>query len=164
MTVHSDATQAVASIQVRLASVADAPRIAQLAGQLGYPSTAEEVIDRLRGIEGDPRHVVYLAELVEVFNKTEIVGFVHAQERCLVIESDRHAEIAALVVDERFRGRGVGRLLMRNAEDWARNRSASAMVLRSNVIRSGAHAFYEKLGYSVVKTQKVFRKDLPGRR
>jgi hypothetical protein len=34
------------------------------------------------------------------------------------------------------------------------------MGLRSNVIREKAHAFYEKLGYRLIKTQKCFRKGL----
>ncbi len=80
--------------------------------------------------------------------------------RSHLIESDSRAEINALVVEEGHRSRGTGRILMQHAEQWARARGCSAVVLRSNVIRARAHAFYEKLGYQTLKTQKYFRKNL----
>jgi hypothetical protein len=33
-------------------------------------------------------------------------------------------------------------------------------MLRSNIVRAAAHAFYGKLGYQNIKTQKTFRKVL----
>jgi GNAT superfamily N-acetyltransferase len=76
------------------------------------------------------------------------------------VERDPRAEVGGLVVDERFRGSGVGRLLMQQAEDWAREKGYREVVLRSNVIREHAHRFYESLGYTVTQTQKHFRKNL----
>ena len=39
-------------------------------------------------------------------------------------------------------------------------KAARPSGLRSNVIRERAHAFYERHGYTHVKTQKAFRKQL----
>jgi GNAT superfamily N-acetyltransferase len=78
----------------------------------------------------------------------------------LVTEQDPVAEIAGLVVDAEWRGSGVGKLLMQRAEDWARANGLRMVVLRSNVIRSEAHAFYESIGYTRFKTQHAFRKQL----
>ena len=55
---------------------------------------------------------------------------------------------------------GIGKLLMERAEMWAREHGCKIVSLRSNVIRERAHAFYERLGYKHVKTQKSFRKVL----
>ena len=82
---------------------------------------------------------------------------VHAHH---VVERDPRAEVGGLVVDEKYRDSGVGRLLMQQAEQWARKQGYSEVVLRSNVIRTRAHTFYESLGYTVTKTQKHFRKTL----
>jgi len=57
-------------------------------------------------------------------------------------------------------GTGVRRLLMQQAEQWARERGYREVVLRSNVIRTRARTFYESLGYTVTKTQNHFRKIL----
>ncbi len=140
---------------VRVATVADAPRIAELSNQLGYPSTAEEVAQRLRQIQRDAQHIVYLAE----WPAGRVVGWIHVHESHLV-ESDLQAEIGGLVVEEGHRGRGVGRLLMQHAEQWAEGKGCRAVMLRSNIVRAGAHAFYEKLGYQTIKMQKTFRKAL----
>jgi len=58
-------------------------------------------------------------------------------------------------------GTSVGRLLMQQAEQWAREQGYSEVILRSNVIRARAHKFYESLGYTPIKSQKVFRKVTP---
>lgn len=159
MSVRSSSVGTKLVAGVRLARLEDAARIAELSGQLGYPATAEEVTQRLRRIEGDPQHVVFLAELRDGLKAGAIIGWVHMNEVRLV-DSDPRAEVSALIVAEGYQGRGAGRLLMERAEQWARSRGFQTLLLRSNVIRAAAHAFYEKLGYEVVKSQKVFRKRL----
>ena len=159
MSVRPDSVRAKPVAGVRLARLDDAARIAELSGQLGYPATAEEVAQRLRRLEGDPQHVVFLAELRDGPEAGAIIGWVHVQEVRLV-ESDPRAEVSGLVIADGYQGRGAGRLLMEHAEQWARSQGFHTVLLRSNVIRAAAHAFYEKLGYETVKSQKVFRKHL----
>ncbi|HEV2617354.1 MAG TPA: GNAT family N-acetyltransferase [Candidatus Acidoferrales bacterium] len=142
-------------ITIRTARFSDAPRIAPLAGQLGYPSTAEQVMERLEGILGQAEHIVFVAEREggEIAGYADVFLFRTAA-------SDARAEIGGLVVDEGSRGQNIGRMLMARAEDWARENGCTECGLRSNVIREGAHRFYENLGYRVIKTQKSFRKTL----
>ena len=139
---------------IREATLADAARIADLATQLGYPSSSEQVLVRLRVLPQDGSHAVYVAE-----KEDGLVGWVHVYEH-LPVCHDRVAEIAGLVVDAACRGSGVGKRLMEAAENWARGKGLSTVVLRSNVIREAAHKFYEVLGYTRIKTQHAFRKVL----
>ena len=53
----------------------------------------------------------------------------------------------ALVVDARYRRKGIGAALMGSIETWARERGAGVVVLNSGDGRADAHAFYERLGY-----------------
>jgi predicted N-acetyltransferase YhbS len=129
--------------------------MAVLATQLGYPSAAEEVKSRLRAIEGRDDHCVLVAEL----EGGRVVGWIHACASYL-IEVNPRAEIGGLVVDEGQRGSGIGKLLMRHAEEWARAKGLEAVSVRSNVIRGDAHRFYERLGYENIKTQHAFSKVL----
>ncbi len=144
-----------ASFTIRSATAADAPQLAPLAGQLGYPSTTEQVAERLRKILEDAAHAILVAENKE----RRIVGYIEIFP-FRTIGSEPRFEIASLVIDESCRSQGVGRLLMNHAENWARARGFKEMGLRSNVIRERAHQFYENLGYRVNKTQKSFRKPL----
>jgi GNAT superfamily N-acetyltransferase len=51
-------------------------------------------------------------------------------------------------------------VLVERGEQWARERGLAVIGVRSNVIRERAHVFYVRLGYTVTKSQKVFRKTL----
>jgi GNAT superfamily N-acetyltransferase len=143
------------SFRIRKAVMADAPRLAALATELGYPSTPSAVRRRLRGILRRADHMVFVAEGAG----KGVVGWAHTFVHALV-ETDTFAEIGGLVVDARQRGRGIGNLLMRRVEGWARMLGARTVALRSNIIRKEAHRFYKRLGYEIVKTQFAFRKDL----
>jgi GNAT superfamily N-acetyltransferase len=88
-----------------------------------------------------------------------VVGWVQVFIRVPLMQ-DSEVEVGGLVIDENYRRRGVGRLLMQRAEQWAHEKGCRTVYLRSNVIRKDAHLFYEKLGYKVVKTQTAFRKIL----
>jgi len=140
---------------IRLASVGDAGRIAVLCQQLGYPASQEQVQRRLRQIQQDESHAVYVAEQSE----GRVVGWVHVYI-CQLVVADPQAGIGGLVVDQGYHRRGVGRLLMEQAERWAREKGCWAVHLRSNIVRKGAHLFYERIGYSNVKTSRVFHKVL----
>ena len=140
---------------VRRARKEDAAAIAGLAGQLGYPSTKEQVERRLERVLTDSEHALFVAEMPG----ERIGGWLHAFSYH-VVESDPRVEVAGLVVDETQRGTGVGRLLMQSAEDWAREKSYTGVGLRSNIVRHAAHAFYQSIGYKIPKTQHVFRKEL----
>ncbi len=76
-------------------------------------------------------------------------------ERCRRAEAAAEARLGACY------GR-IGEALMRRVEQWARDAGYREMRLRSNVIRSGAHAFYRRIGYSTTKTSHIFWKALAG--
>jgi GNAT superfamily N-acetyltransferase len=141
--------------KIRPADPLDHARIAELAGQLSYPSTPQEIAKRLKGIKGSTEAAVFVAEL----QPGEIAGWI-AVFVYRTVEADARAEVSGLVVDERFRSRRVGERLLAHAEEWARENGCHAIGLHSNVIRDRAHAFYERHGYAHVKTQKAFRKQL----
>jgi len=147
------------AVQIRNAAPRDAARIATLAGQLGYSTDASTVANQLQTFAEHADHVVLVAVTPP---EERIIAWVHAAT-CPLVHAAGFAEVHALVVDESCRGRGLGRLLMQHAENWAQGRGCSMIRLRSNVLRDRAHEFYEKLGYTQFKTQKAFRKTLPER-
>jgi GNAT superfamily N-acetyltransferase len=140
---------------VRLATREDIEPIAALCDQLGYPTTAAQVLLRLEGILDQQGHRVLVAGVPG----GKIVGWLHIFVRPLVI-SDLSAEIGGLVVDEAYRRSGVGRELMRNAEDWAHKRGCNTVHVRSRIERKPSHVFYDRIGYATTKTSLNFVKKL----
>lgn len=140
---------------LRRARPGDAGRLAELCGQLGYPSSRGALGPRLAAILPDEDQAVYVAQDAE----GDVVGWVHVSLRPLLVTGPQ-AEICGLVVDGAHRRRGVGRLLMERAECWARDRGCLAVQLRSNVEREVAPLFYEGIGYAQAKTSRTFRKEL----
>jgi GNAT superfamily N-acetyltransferase len=139
----------------RPAELSDRDRIAELAGQLGYACTGQEVQERLAEMNELGSHAVFVAELPG----HRIAGWIGVYVfRSVVLNA--LAEVSGLVVDETVRSRGIGEILLDSAEAWARRTGCTAMSVRSNVVRDRAHSFYEGQGYQVVKSQKVFRKVL----
>jgi GNAT superfamily N-acetyltransferase len=142
-------------LKIRRATGADAPRIAVLSGQLGYPATAAQMRKRLRGIRPASQHAVFVADSA----KDGVIGWVHVSKEPL-LEDEIRAEVNGLVVAEGQRSLGAGAELLAAAEEWARKHGCKSMSVRSNVIRERAHQFYERHGYEHYKTQKSFRKPL----
>src|SRR5438270_9973603 len=125
-------------VTIRPATVADAPRIAELSGVLGYPIAAEAAAARLKYLLARSEHLVLVAEI------TGVVGWIHASEQHL-LESGLRCEIVGLVVAADHRGKGIGRRLVARVERWAAERRVERLSVRSNLARAESHPFYERL-------------------
>jgi GNAT superfamily N-acetyltransferase len=143
------------TVRIRRARISDAPQLAELSGQLGYPTTAAETVKRMRKLKPASQNALFVAESPDA----GVVGWTHVSVNHL-IEVGTCAEVNGLIVGEGQRSLGAGARLLEAAEDWARKRSCPSMSVRSNVIRDRAHKFYERQGYEHYKTQKAFRKKL----
>jgi len=142
---------------LRAAKPTDAGEIARLSGELGYPTAAEDMTSRLERLLVNPGHHVIVAD-----GGQGLLGWVHVEHR-RTLESPEHAELVGLVVDAAVRRSGLGSRLVTAAERWAAARGLAEITVRSNVVRDTSHPFYEIAGYSRVKTQHVYAKNLtPG--
>lgn len=144
----------MSSPNIKLVNPQNSFQLAALAGQLGYPSTPEQVAKRLAVILANPDQAVFAAEV-----DGQVAGWVHVYA-CQTVESELYAEIGGLVVDENRRGQGLGKALMAQAEAWARQHGILEVRLRSNILRVEAHQFYAAIGYEKIKSQFTFRKPL----
>ncbi len=60
----------------------------------------------------------------------------------------RRALVEAVRVHSDLRGQGIGERLMQIAMDRARERGCAMMQLTSDLRRTAAHRFYERLGFA----------------
>ncbi len=155
------------SISIRLARSSDADQIAALTAQLGYDVASPAVAERLGRILPRRDQRFWVAELVAERDQAEapeppgVVGWLHAivTEH---VESESHIHIAGLVVDSEHRGTGIGTRLLEQAERWATEEGCLVVRLHSTTTRVATHRFYERRGYTNIKTQYSFGKYLRG--
>ena len=142
-------------IELRDARISDAADIARLAEALGYPSTAQQVRERMQSMLRDPRNHITVAEMTG----DGLVGWVHVYRHEL-LEMDPFAEIGGLIVGEAYRGRGIGSRLIEAALYWTRACGITDLRVRTRVERERAHKFYYRHGFELRKTQLVLSKPI----
>jgi GNAT superfamily N-acetyltransferase len=140
---------------IRAATMDDCADIARLSGELGYPSSIEQIGANLGKLLGSVDCFVAVAAEAGA----RVSGWM-VVERRLALESGEQAEITGLVVANSARRTGVGRALVSAAEQWAAERGLTNVRVRSNIARGESHPFYERLGYMRSKTQHCYAKHL----
>jgi ribosomal protein S18 acetylase RimI-like enzyme len=139
---------------IRPAEMSDAAAMAQLMGELGYPTRTAEMEMRLDSIFKQSNYRTFVAV---------VDGIVRGMVGTCCLYSHEHnnlgGRIIALVVSEKARGRGVGRELVRAAENDFVARNIRRIALNTRLQREDAHRFYERLGYH--KNGFRFVKELP---
>ncbi|WP_102107522.1 GNAT family N-acetyltransferase [Oceaniglobus roseus] len=66
----------------------------------------------------------------------------------LSLTAARRAQVESVRVDAALRGQGLGTRLMADAEARARAAGCALIQLTTNATRTGAHAFYARLGFT----------------
>jgi len=135
------------SVSCRKANKKDLPAVLRLYAQLEMDdgnvlslSEAEHLFDRFARY---PDYNIYVA----VYNEQIIGSF-----ELLIMDNLGHlgarsAVIEDVVVDPKWQGQGVGKMMMREALRICNGKGCYKAVLSSNLKRGRAHAFYESLGF-----------------
>ncbi len=127
--------------------------LARLIGQLGYEVTPGKVAERLEAMHAEGRAVLLLAEI-----DNAVVGCLSTSVMHVLHRPAPVGRISMMVVEEAVRGRGIGTALVRAAEASLAAQGCYMIEVTSNVRRTEAHRFYERLGYE--RTSVRLAKDL----
>jgi predicted N-acetyltransferase YhbS len=142
----------IKEVQIRGIAKEDYEPIAELTNELGANIVPETVYDQIVEIIRNPDHFAFVA-----IKDYEIVGYIHCFN-AIRLTSKPFLEICGLIVDEKERGNGIGKLLVQKVESLY-NVSGKIRV-RCNSKRELAHGFYINLDYAVSKQQKIFEKKI----
>lgn len=115
------------------------------------------------------------AEMLDIYEHTEtqlvllaetsdkkLVGFLEASIRPFVEDchSDHVGYLEGWFVEPEYRRYGIGRKLVRSAENWARSKGCSEMASDSEIGNDLSLKAHLKLGYEVTSRLVHLRKDL----
>jgi aminoglycoside 6'-N-acetyltransferase I len=156
----------VDNVQIRLAQASDLEQLVRLCEALWPQSSAEDHAQELRLILGGKADLVLTTPLtifVAEGSDGTLVGF-------LEVDLRSHADgcnpsqpvgyIEGWYVVEDHRHRGVGRMLLANAEDWARSHRCVEMASDAVIENELSQRAHEALGYEVVDRCVHYRKRL----
>jgi GNAT superfamily N-acetyltransferase len=134
---------------IRHATEKDIPRILELYRQLSFQpeqyraAPVDDCRKVLRRMSEHPGYELLVAEdsgrVVGTTVLAILPGFAHGTAPFAVVEY--------VVVDEKYRSRGIGRQLMEYVMSLAKEAGCYKIILTSDLRRERAHKFYESLGF-----------------
>nr|MBA5588417.1 GNAT family N-acetyltransferase [Anaerobacillus isosaccharinicus]QOY38579.1 GNAT family N-acetyltransferase [Anaerobacillus isosaccharinicus] len=129
---------------IREAKKQDIAGLAELMGELGYPTDFKEMEYRMSNILSNNNYQTYVYE--EDGKLLGMIGMI----LCYRFErNESYIRIVAFVVHSELRGKGIGSLLLEEAENWAKKQGANMMTLNSGnrTERNDAHQYYFRRGF-----------------
>lgn len=111
---------------VRPLTTNDSACLARLLGQLGYPNTTEQVAQRFAQQQKNSMNCLLVAEIDRV-----AVGFLGMHLIPLCHMDGHRGRVTALIVDNAWRGRGVGTALLHEDECWAVQQGCTCVEITS---------------------------------
>lgn len=128
---------------LRAAVPADADDVARLLTALGYPCDPADAAERIATVLHNDRQALVVAR-----DGGRVEGLMSLDFMYYLPLGATTCRVTALVVSPDARGRGLGRLLLRDAERRARLGGAARLEVTSAGHRTEAHAFYRACGFS----------------
>lgn len=141
------------NVKIRRAKLGDEMSLMQLAAQMGYPITAVEAKERLKDILRQKGEILLVADVYG-----QAIGYVLGTT-IIEINTPKTLRLGGMVVNENYRQWGIGRMLMKGLENWAKKENFKIILVPTNIKRKNAHKFYEKTGYKNIKTQYIYEKE-----
>ena len=139
------------SLKFRQAKIEDLPEIVRMLADDFLGATRERYetplpesyVKAFEEIDADVNNELIVAE-----KDGEIVGTLQITfTPSISFQGGRRATVESVRVDEKHRGQGFGKELMKWAIERAREENCVAMQLTTNSDRTDAHRFYENLGF-----------------
>lgn len=145
----------MSEILIREAIDADAEAIWRLnCEEMGYPFPLEATKANIAKLLRKPSDKIYVA-----VESDHVIGYVHANDYDLIYAPPMK-NILGIAVSGRHTRKGVGKALLQQVESWARDTGATGIRLVSGSMRTTAHAFYHKFGFTGDKAQINMTKPL----
>lgn len=137
---------------LRDARPADAQRLAELIGELGH-----EVDTKIVGKNLPKLKLAKETPIVATLGK-EVVGLCGIHRMAALHRDRLVGRVNILIVTEAARGKGIGRMLLEEAEARLRKLGCGRVEITVGEERTAAKAFYRHLGYerTTIRFQKIF--------
>jgi GNAT superfamily N-acetyltransferase len=148
-------------IVIRPASTDDIPRMRELLAELfslesDFTPDNENQARGLGLLVNDPSGV---SHALVVVREGTVIAMATIQTLISTAEGDRVGLVEDVIVDQEFRGQGIGALLLERLMEWGQSRNLKRIQLLADRENHPALVFYEKHGWnstSLICLRKMF--------
>jgi GNAT superfamily N-acetyltransferase len=127
---------------IRHATPADASAVKNLLIQLGYPQLTVEETNQKISLYSQENYALLVIEV-----DREVAGFISLHWFDIFHSTGKIGRMSAFCVDETKRAQGLGKKLLKAAEDYLIAQGCSKLEVTSNEKRIRTHKFYADCGY-----------------
>lgn len=138
---------------IRNARMSDIYEIQDLLEQLGFPTSVELLENNLNKMLSDNNYIVLVYE-----QEGKAVALMTIHFYYQIAFKGETATIGFFVVDERMRGKRIGKKMEEYCTQLAYDRNCDVVEVYSSEKRKDAHRFYERQGYKAY--EKFFIKEI----
>lgn len=142
-------------MEIRKALKTDINEILELTQQLGYTVDKNNFHNQFNNILEKSDHAIFVAEE----NDKKVIAYIHVLSKDLFI-SIASVEIGELIVDEKYRRKGLGKQLIQKVDEWAIENGYQNVIVGSSNQRTTSHLFYPSAGFNYWKEQILYCKAL----
>jgi PhnO protein len=129
---------------VRNAEISDYDEIVRLYNLfVGEARYSDHKHDSFNKVLENPNNFVFIVE-----DEKKLIGFASFSVRDVIRYPKPIAELDEFFILEEFRNRGVGRRLMEEVEEKAKELHCHRLSIETGYAHKDAHAFYEQIGYT----------------
>lgn len=140
-------------IEIRESTINDYEDILRLIRQLEPRFTNDDIkiAEKIfKKIVDKENYLNKVAILSREGDKKRVVGFISLSFNFIIHDLGSVATINELVIDENYRNKRIGSILLKNAIEEAKYRDCVEIEVSSSIERKEAHIFYKKHGFEEV--------------
>lgn len=126
-------------MEIRKILLKDLDEIFKLLNQLYENKLNYEKFKEIYKMKLDDKNSYYIVAI----ENNKIIGVLTSELQIKLHRANKQSFIEDLIVDENYRNRGIGKALLQNAVNYAKNNNCEVIELTSYINNEKAHKFYQ---------------------
>lgn len=126
-------------MEIRRITLNDLDRVFELLNKLYENKLKYEKFKEIYKVKLNDENSYYIVAIEE----NKIVGILTSELQVKLHRSKKQCFIEDLIVDENYRNKGIGKALLQNAVEYAKNNDCEVIELTCYINNENAHRFYE---------------------
>jgi ribosomal protein S18 acetylase RimI-like enzyme len=126
-------------MEIRRITINDLDRVFELLNTLYENKLKYEKFKEIYKLKLNDENSYYIVATEE----NKIIGILTSELQVKLHRSKKQSFIEDLIVDKDYRNKGIGKALLQNAVDYAKNNNCEVIELTSYIKNENAHRFYE---------------------